>query len=84
MHEGSLAAGLARAAEAAARAEGARRVVVVRARMPALAHLSPEHLRYHFGLAAAGTLLEGARLEVGPSDGAEELVLESIEIEDGG
>jgi hydrogenase nickel incorporation protein HypA/HybF len=82
MHERSLALALVRAAEEAARSEGARSVVVVRARMPALGHASPDHLRLHFEVAAAGTVAEGARLEVAGEASGTDLVLESIEIEE--
>ena len=82
MHERSLAASLVRAAEEAARSEGARRVLTVRAMLPRLGHASPEHLRLHFELAAAGTVAEGARLEIAGSADGGDLVLESIEIED--
>jgi hydrogenase nickel incorporation protein HypA/HybF len=83
MHERSLATSLVRAAEEAARSEGARCVLAVRARLPELGHVSPEHLRAHFEIAAAGTIVEGARLDVAPGAG-EGLVLESIEVRDEG
>jgi hydrogenase nickel incorporation protein HypA/HybF len=82
VHERSLAVALVRAAEEAARLQGARSVLVVRARMPALGPASPEHLRLHFELAAEGTVAEGARLEVAGETEGTDLVLESIEIEE--
>ena len=51
-----------------------------------MTHLSPEHLREHFDLAARGTLAENAQVEVevDPDPEAEDawdLILQSVEIE---
>ena len=64
MHELSVATSLVASAERAARAAGAPRVIAVRLRLGALSGLVPESLRFGFEIASAGTLLEGARLEV--------------------
>jgi hydrogenase nickel incorporation protein HypA/HybF len=47
-----------------ARSEGARSVTGLTIRIGGLSDVSESHLRDHFRIAAAGTLLEGARLEL--------------------
>lgn len=64
MHELSVATALVAQAERAARAAGAERVVAVRLRLGRLSGLVPESLVFGFEIAATGTALEGARLEV--------------------
>lgn len=86
MHEAGLVADLVRRVEALAREHQARRVLEVRVRLGALAHLSPGHLREHFALAAAGTLAATARLEIEESSDladpqAQDLVLHGIEVD---
>jgi hydrogenase nickel incorporation protein HypA/HybF len=86
MHEASLMANLMRRIEDAARAEGARRVTGVAVRLGALSHLSPEHFAEHFEEASRGSVAEGARLEIAVSDDiedaqAQEILLESVEVE---
>ncbi len=86
MHEASLMKGLMRQVEALAAAEGGRRVRHVTIWLGALSHFSPEHFTAHFVAAAAGTRAQGARLEITLSDdpshpAAQDVVLESIEIE---
>ena len=82
MHEQALASDLVRAVEQAARAERARRVLAVRVRVPVLRPISTEHLRLHFERAAAGTVAEGAQLDLHADADADELALEQIEVED--
>jgi hydrogenase nickel incorporation protein HypA/HybF len=62
-------ADLIRRAEDLAAAEGAIRVVEVRVRLGGLSEISDEHLREHFAVAAEGTMLDGARIniEIGPT-----------------
>lgn len=86
MHEASLMANLMRRIDEVARAEGARRVVGISVWLGALSHMSSEHLAEHFEQVAAGTIAEGARLDVAVSDDtddakAQEIVLESVEVE---
>ncbi len=86
MHEATLVADLIRKVVAVARDEGGGRVVAVSVRLGALSHLSPEHLREHVAMAAAGTVAEGARLDItcgdDPADaGAQDIVLIAVEIE---
>ena len=64
MHELSVAIALVSQAEQAARAAGAERVVAVRLRLGRLSGLVPDSLQFGFDIAAVGTVLEGARLEV--------------------
>jgi hydrogenase nickel incorporation protein HypA/HybF len=88
VHELSLLQGLMRQVEGVSRAHGGARVASVQVRLGALAHISAEHLREHFEQAAAGTAAEGARLDVDedldPGDpAAQDILLESVEIEEG-
>jgi hydrogenase nickel incorporation protein HypA/HybF len=82
MHEQALASGLVRAVEAAAEAQGARKVVAIRVRVPELRPVSVEHLRLHFERVAAGTLAEGAQLEIRAGSDVAEVAVEQIEVED--
>jgi len=86
MHEASLIAGLINRIDAIARAEDAKRVVGVSVWLGALSHMSKAHFTEHFEHAAAGTVAEGAQLDVTVSDdcdhkNAQDLVLESVEVE---
>ena len=86
MHEAHLMEGLLRRIAEVARGEGARRVTFVSVRLGALSHLSAAHFVEHFERSAAGTLAEGARLDVAVSDdtqdpNAQGIVLDSVEVE---
>lgn len=78
-----------KALEAAARSQGASRVVAARVRLGPLAHCSADHLRAHFHEAARGTAAEGCRLEVLEPGDLEEwgrqdasgAVVEEVEVE---
>jgi hydrogenase nickel incorporation protein HypA/HybF len=87
MHEHSLMADLLRTIERIGREQNARKILGVRIRLGALSHISPDHLSEHFVQAAAGTMAEGARLDIveipDMSDpNAQEIILESVEIEE--
>ena len=87
MHEHSLMTDLLRKIEGIGREQKARRILGVRIRLGALSHISPDHLNEHFVQAAAGTMAEGARLDIveipDTSDpSAQEIILESIDIEE--
>jgi hydrogenase nickel incorporation protein HypA/HybF len=87
MHEMSLVRGLVRQLDEVARAHGARRVIRVRVGLGVLSHLSPEHVREHFAHVSKGTVAEGAALDVvlltDPTDPrAQDVILESAEIEE--
>jgi hydrogenase nickel incorporation protein HypA/HybF len=64
MHELSIAYNLVEIADAAARQHDAVRVHSVHLRLGALAGVVEDALRFGFPLAAAGTLVEGAALEI--------------------
>jgi hydrogenase nickel incorporation protein HypA/HybF len=80
-----LTSDLVRKAAALAEEMHSPRVVSIRVRLGAYAAISPEHLRAHFEHAARGTRAAGARLvieTVDPIDdpGAEQILLESVEL----
>jgi hydrogenase nickel incorporation protein HypA/HybF len=86
MHEATLMDDLMHRIAKIAEAEQARRVTGVSVRLGALSHFSAEHFAEHFERASNGTIAEGARLEVSVSDDmqdadAQEVVLESVEVE---
>jgi hydrogenase nickel incorporation protein HypA/HybF len=86
MHEASLMAHLMRQISEIAAAEQASRVVGIKVWCGALSHMSCAHFAEHFSLAAAGTLAEGAVLDVTVSDEltdprAQDIVLESVDVE---
>lgn len=86
MHEASLMINLMRQIEAIARDEGAVRVTKVKVWCGALSHMSAGHFAEHFNQAAAGSLAEGAALDVTVSDDitddrAQDIQLESIDVD---
>jgi hydrogenase maturation protease len=86
MHEASLMISLMRQIRAVAEAEGAARVAGIKVWCGALSHMSRAHFAEHFEQAAAGTIAEGAELDVTVSDDladprAQDIVLESVELE---
>lgn len=86
MHEFHLIRDVMRRVEDVSRDNGGGRVVGVRLRLGALAHISAEHLREHFVEAAAGTVAEGATVEIefNPDPDhpdAQDIVLESVDLE---
>lgn len=86
MHEASLMISLMRQIRAVAEAEGASRVAGIKIWCGALSHMSRGHLAEHFKQVAAGTIAEGAELDVTVSDDladprATDIVLESVELE---
>lgn len=87
MHEASLMTALMRRVDQVAQDEGAGRVVGVRVRIGALAHMSPEHFREHWDVAAAGSVAQDAVLTIEISDdladpAAQDVTLLSLEVED--
>ena len=87
MHEFSLINDLMRKINDLARENNARRVVGVQVALGALAHISAGHFREHFEQAAAGTLAEGARLEIKmlrdeADPHAQEIRLVGVEVEE--
>ena len=86
MHEHSLMAGLMRRIDEAARAQHAQRVVEVSVWLGALSHMTRDHFADHFAHSSAGTLAEGARLDVECSDdvghaNAQDVLLKSLQVE---
>ena len=86
MHELSLIADLMRKIGAIAREHRANRIVSVKVKLGALSHISPAHFHGHFLHAARGSLAEGARLDIEVLSNtadphAQEILLDSIEVE---
>jgi hydrogenase nickel incorporation protein HypA/HybF len=84
MHEFSLIKDLLRKIQSIA---GCNKVVSVKVTLGALAHISAEHFREHFVEAAAGTIAEGARLEIEQltdetDPRAQDVLLDSVELEE--
>ena len=87
MHEMSLIHDLMRKIETIARDQNAVKVVGVKVRLGALAHISPDHFREHFEEESKGTIADGARLEVElltdeHDPQAQDIMLDSVEVED--
>jgi len=81
MHELSIAITLVELAADAARSLGAARVNRVFVRLGTRAGVAAEALRFSFDLAAEGTIVQGARLELEPVDGPD-LLLNAMEVVD--
>ena len=70
MHEMALTESIVEIAVEAAKGEGAHRVTRVIVDVGALSSVEPEALTFCFEAAAAGTLAEGASLEIARIEGA--------------
>jgi len=70
VHEMSLTESIVEIAVETARKEGAERVTRVVVDVGQLSHVEPEALEFCFAAVARGTIVEGARLEVGRVPGA--------------
>ena len=86
MHEQALMDELMRQIADVAATEGASSVVGIRVWCGALSHFTSEHFREHFEQASAGTLAEGAEVEVEVSEDithpdASGIRLESVEVD---
>jgi len=86
VHEFSLMNDLMRKIETIAREQNAPRIVSVKVTLGALSHISAQHFREHFVQAAAGTVAEGARLDIAElkdatDPRAQDILLESVEME---
>jgi hydrogenase nickel incorporation protein HypA/HybF len=86
MHEASLMNGLMNRIDELARTEKAKRITGVSVWLGAFSHMSAEHFTEHFEQAAAGTIAEGAALDIAVSDdtghaNAQDILLESVEVE---
>jgi hydrogenase nickel incorporation protein HypA/HybF len=85
MHEMSLMADLLRKVERIAEEHGRGRIVRLTVRLGALSHFSPSHFREHFDRASAGTMAEGATLDIHTSSDigdprAQDVLLETVEL----
>jgi Zn finger protein HypA/HybF involved in hydrogenase expression len=78
MHELAAAQDVVKAALAAAEAEGAQRIVVIALKIGSA--YGADQMRELIAMEAAGTIAEGARLDIEPVAGPDILVA-SIEIE---
>jgi hydrogenase nickel incorporation protein HypA/HybF len=86
MHEASLMKGLMQKIGEVAATEGASGVVAVEVCLGALTHMSAAHFAEHFAQASAGTMAEGARLDVTVSEdtahpNAQDILLVSVEVQ---
>ena len=78
---------LMRRIEAVAAQEGAGRVTAVRVRLGALSHMSPEHFREHWDVAARGSIAQDAVLDIEVCDdlsdpAAQDVTLLSLDVEE--
>lgn len=86
MHEFSLMADLLRKTQQLAKDANAEHVTLVKVRLGALSHITPDHFREHFEVAIEGTVAQGAELEVTLSQdqedpNAQDILLESIDVD---
>lgn len=87
MHETALVRDVVRRIEDLARATGAYRVTGARIWLGALSHLSAEHFREHFAIAAQESIAAGATLAIEVSDDlddphAQNVRLESVDLDE--
>ena len=78
MHEASLMKNLMRQLEDIVKTENAKRVTGVSVWLGALSHMSAAHFAEHFEESSAGTLAEGAEVDVTVSDDPEDANAEQI------
>jgi len=78
MHEASLMKNLMHQLEDIAKAENAKRVTGVSVWLGALSHMSAAHFAEHFEESSAGTIAEGAEVDVTVSDDPEDANAEQI------
>ena len=81
MHESGIVEELIHEVEKVAQANGGGRVVRVELGMGEMAGFSREHLEEHFRSASAGTIADGAALDIHTAEG-DSLTLEAVEVED--
>ncbi len=85
MHEASLMKSLMHQIEEIAAGEGAAKVTRVKVWCGAFSHMTAGHFAEHFNQAAAGSIADGATLDVTISDDitddrAQDILLESIDV----
>ena len=86
MHEASLMKNLMRQLDELAKAEDAKRITGVSVWLGALSHMSAAHFTEHFEDSSAGTIAEGAELDVTVSDdpkdaNAQEILIRSVTVD---
>ena len=86
MHEASLMKSLMRRLDDIAAAEKAKRITGVAVWLGAMSHMSSAHFTEHFEESSAGTIAEGAKLEITVSDdanddNAQEILVRSVTVE---
>ena len=86
MHEASLMKNLMKQIEEIASTEEAKSVTAVQVWLGALSHMSAAHFTEHFEESSAGTIAEGAELQIVVSDdihdpNAQEILLQSISVD---
>jgi len=86
MHDAALMKNLMAEIERAAATENAKKVTEVQVWIGALSHMTATHFTEHFTESSAGTMAEGARLEIAVSDDihhpkAQEILLRSIAVD---
>ncbi|HCU23513.1 MAG TPA: hydrogenase nickel incorporation protein HypA [Deltaproteobacteria bacterium] len=87
MHEAHLIQDLIHKLQAISQENGDKKIVGVQVKLGALSHMSPAHFQEHFEQASQGTCAEGARLFAEQlsdiqAPHAQEILLESVEIEE--
>ncbi|MDE2133202.1 MAG: hydrogenase maturation nickel metallochaperone HypA [Alphaproteobacteria bacterium] len=86
MHEASLMKNLMRRLGEIAAAEKAKRITGVSVWLGALSHMSPTHFTEHFEESSAGTIAEGATLDIivsddADDDNAQEILVRSVTVD---
>ncbi|PIR00902.1 MAG: hydrogenase nickel incorporation protein HypA [Nitrospinae bacterium CG11_big_fil_rev_8_21_14_0_20_45_15] len=87
MHEQSLMVDLMRKINAIGTEQKAKNIVRIKVKLGALSHISADHFKEHFVIAAKGSCAEDAQLDVEVltdlnDPQAQEILLDSIEIEE--
>lgn len=86
MHEQSLMVDLMRKINAIGEEQQAEKITCVKVRLGALSHMSAEHFKEHFVLAARGSRAEKAKLDIEVLTDlndpyAQDIMLDSVEVE---
>jgi hydrogenase nickel incorporation protein HypA/HybF len=87
MHEQSLMADLMRKINAIGEEQQAKKITRVKVKLGALSHISADHFREHFVLAARGGCAEKAHLDIEiltdlDDPYAQDIMLDSVEVEE--
>ena len=87
MHELSLMKDLMHKIETIAKAQEGGKVVAIRVKLGALCNISPSHFMEHFIESSAGTVADGAKIEIDVMDDithpqAHDVLLDSLMLED--